>query len=555
MQLFKKWYGRVGVIVLLSISIILALSGTDVYKEASNSLQLYNTVFRHIFANYADPIKAEQFTEASIKAMVKTLDPYTVLLTRDEKEPLETLTKGTYGGVGIRISMRKDTLTVISPMEGGPAERAQIFPGDQILKVDSVKTAGLSLTETSKMIRGEIGTKVILTIRRPGVPGVTEYTLTRENINVTDVSYTGLIDEHIGYIRLAGFSKGAAAEVRGAISELKREDKNLQALILDLRGNPGGLLSEALSVAELFSDRGDTLLITKGRVPKANRVFIARTRPFLEPEVKLAVLVNRGSASASEIVSGVIQDLDRGIVLGTPSFGKGLVQTVFKVDKDHSVKVTTAKYYIPSGRLIQKPDYLNNPAVIDQTVSEDSVYFSRNGRRLKGGGGIMPDIEVKQEQLSPYVRELWRQNMFYAYAIHYKFINQDIAVPVTVTDDIVADFRAYLQANDFHYRTTQEKEIRDLEKELKADSRFEDIKIDFDDLYTVFDNEKSREFDNNIEQIKNGLASELATLAGGLKERVKTSLYSDPVLEKAVATLKDDLVYDSTLGFAVHKQK
>jgi len=536
--------------VLLSITVLFAVGNSDIYKEISTSIRLYNEVYRQLFTNYVDPIKARDFTENSIREMMKELDPYTVFLTREEKDPLETMTKGKYGGVGLRISMRKDTLTVISPMDGSPASRANILPGDQVLKVDSVSTVGMNLDKSAKLIRGKIGTSVTLTIHRPGVPGVNEYTLNRENINITDVSYSGKLDDHIGYIRLSGFSKGASLEVREAIASLRKEDHKMQGLVLDLRGNPGGLLVEALAVSELFTNVGDTLLLTKGRTPMSNKVFIADQKPFLPNHIKLAVLVNRGSASASEIVAGVMQDLDRGIVIGATSFGKGLVQTVFRIDKDHSVKVTTAKYFIPSGRLIQKPDYLNNPEMVEENIPIDTLFYSKNGRALKGGGGIVPDLEIKTESLSDYSRELWRQNMFYSYAIHYKSEKGKIPVPVVVDEELIEDFKIFLAKDGFNYNHKNEKKLRDIEKELLKEDKFKDLVDPFKSIYAVYDSLKTDKFDTNIEQVKRGLISELSTLAGGLSERIKNDIKIDPAIDKALEVLLDEIGYNTTLGCA-----
>ncbi len=535
---------------VVAVTIIFAIANSDIYRDISSSLRLYNEVYRQLFTNYVDPIKVRDFTENNIRDMMKELDPYTVFLTGDEKEPLETLTKGKYGGVGLRISMRKDTLTVIAPMDGSPASRANIFPGDQILKVDSASTVGMNLDKSAKLIRGEIGSHVILTIRRPGVTGLNEYKLTRENINIEDVSYSGMLDDHIGYIRLSGFSKGAASEVREAIAVLRKNDRKLQGLILDLRGNPGGLLGEAMAVSELFTDVGDTLLITKGRTQQSNKVFTARQKPYLPDDIKMAVLVNQGSASASEIVAGVIQDLDRGVVIGATSFGKGLVQTVFRIDNEHSVKVTTAKYYIPSGRLIQKPDYLNNPEVIEESAPTDTIFYSRNGRMLKGGGGIVPDMEIKSESLPDYVRELWRQNMFYSYAIKFKSELGEIPLPVVVDEKVIENFKNYLLAENFIYNQKTEKKLRDLEKELSKEEQFKDMKNPFQSFYTVFDSLKADEFNKHIDFIRRGLLSEISTLAGGLSERIKNDIKNDPAVDEALRVLHDKIEYSLTLGYA-----
>jgi carboxyl-terminal processing protease len=538
------------VIGFILIAIIVAYASTNVYKDISNSMRIYNEVFRQLFTNYVDPIKIDEFTEASVHEMMKELDPYTVFMNEEEQEPLETLTRGSYGGVGLRISMRKDTLTVIAPMEGSPAYRANILPGDQILKVDSISTVGMEIDKAAQRIRGEVGTKVVLTIQRPGAAGLNEYTLTRENISVKDVSYSGILSNDVGYVRLSGFSKGASNEVKQAITQLLNDDPQLQALILDLRGNPGGLLTEALALSELFTDAGDTLLLTRGRAQAANKVYVSRMKPFLSPDIKLAVLINQGSASASEIVAGIIQDLDRGIVIGSGSFGKGLVQTVFKIDNQHSVKITTAKYFIPSGRLIQKPDYLNNPELVEQSAPVDTLFYSKNQRKLKGGGGITPDITVDAEKLTDYARELWRQNMFYSYAIKYKSEHGQIPLPVVVDERMIEDFRVFLQQDCFLYYLKNEKQLRDLEKDLLQDEHFKNLKNPFQTFYTTFDSLKASGFDQNLARIKRGLKSELSTLAGGLAERVKADLDEDPVVLKAISVLQDKIAYNTTLGYA-----
>ncbi len=411
--------GRFLILFLLITGVALVLYAGDIYSEISQAMRLYDKAYRQLVVNYLDPIHAEKLTEVTIRKMLEELDPYTVFLTDDENEPIRTMARGNYGGVGLQISKRSDTLTVISPIDMGPAKRAGIFANDKIVKVDSISTIGLSLDSCAKLIRGKVGTKVDLTVIRFGVSGESVYELKREKIQVKDVSYAGFLKEGVGYIKLTGFSRGASSEIRQSLNTFTKEG-DLSALILDLRGNSGGLLAEALAVSELFTQPGDTLLLTRGKTEASNKVFTSKISPAIPSEVKLAVLVDRGSASASEIVAGVVQDLDRGVVLGYPSFGKGLVQTVYRLDKEHSVKITTAKYYIPSGRLIQKPEFIRNLDLVDESAPTDTVFYSRNGRKLAGGGGIKPDFEVESQRLPKYVRELWRQNMFYQYAQQYR---------------------------------------------------------------------------------------------------------------------------------------
>ena len=547
MKILKNNKIKILIICLLSVTIVLALSSSDYFRELSNSMRLFNDTYKRVVANYVDQIEVEKFTEIAIKKMVKELDPYTVFMTKEEQEPIEMLTKGKYGGVGIRISVRNDTLTAISPMEGSPAKRCGILPGDQILKVDSISTIGLSVNDAAKKIRGKVGTEVDLTIRRPGVSGETIYTIIRENIKVPVLSYSGMLNEETGYIALTGFSRGAGNETKKVILEMTANEK-FQNLILDLRSNPGGLLNEALEVAELFTQPGDTLLFTRGRTKMANQVHIAKHKPILDSDVKVAVLVNQGSASASEIVSGIIQDYDRGVILGMPSFGKGLVQRVFPIDREHSLKITNAKYYIPSGRCIQKPDFINNPELIEDFSSDDTLFFTRNGRQFKDGGGIKPDIEVSREKLPQYVRELWRKNKFYTYAIHYKSEKDELPEYSEISGQILDEFKLFLEEEDFSYKFSKEKKLKELEESILQDSTFQNLTGRFDEFYAVFDSIKSNGFGDNIKFIKEGLRSEFATLSGGLSTRVEASLPDDPVIIKSLEIFSDEEEYDKILN-------
>ncbi|MFA4838976.1 MAG: S41 family peptidase [Candidatus Neomarinimicrobiota bacterium] len=547
MRFLNKRFYTICILLLVAGTIVFAVTTSDVYRDISTSMRLFNEVYRHVILNYADAVKTDEFTELSIRNMVNELDPYSVFLTGDEKDPLETMARGEYGGVGLRISLRNDTLTVISPMEGSPAKRANILPGDQVLKVDSVSTIGMKIDRSTKLIRGKPGTKVQLTIRRPGIGGEMVYSLVRENIDVADVTYTGMVDDGVGYIKLTGFSNGASDEVKKAVTNLT-DSGDLNAIILDLRGNPGGLLEEALKISEFFCSQGDTLLFTKGRAAMTNKTFVSKRKPLVDSSIHLAVLIDGGSASASEIVAGIIQDLDRGVVIGTTSFGKGLVQTVYTLDSKHAIKMTTAKYFTPSGRLIQKPDYLNNPKIIEGMTAGDSVFHSKNGRLLKGGGGIAPDVLVSLTDVPLLVRELWRQNMFYSFAIHYHTEHGKVE---EVDGKILLEFRQYLKNTGFAYATKSEKQMRDLEKMLKSDQEFKTSDIDFNRYYTVFDAAKEKDFEKNRDLIVKGLTSEFATLEGGLTGRAKSELNTDNVVKQALMILNDQVAYRSTLGFSM----
>ena len=545
--MMKNWQVKILFIVLLTVTLLFALSKKDYYKKLSESLILYEKVYQTLVSDYVNQIDIEEFTEKSINSALKRLDPYTVFLTEEEKEPIERLSTGKYGGVGIRITLRNDTLTAISPMDGGPAKRAGIQPGDQIIKVDTIFTSKLSLNEASKKLRGKPGTKVVLTIQRPGQKDNLEVQIIREKINVPVISYSGMIDKKTGYIKLAGFSRGATEEVVKIIKQFEKNDE-FSNFILDLRGNPGGLLQEAIGIAELFTEKGDTLLLTKGRMRGSNSVFISRRKPLIDRNINIAALIDRGSASASEIVAGILQDTDRGIIIGRKSYGKGLVQRVKPIDKDHSLKITNAKYYIPSGRCIQKPDFIKDTSLVHITTLEDTLYHSKNGRELKGGGGVMPDMEIKNEKLSIYVQKLWASSQFYNFAIHCKAKN-GIPDYINLSNEIVEEFRQYITLKDFEFEFKEEKELKKIKDTLLEDEYMKKIALNIDGILEKYSQLKLDLFNENIPDIKQGLVSEFSTLDGGLKRRIEISLFDDPTIEKTIEIFQNQNEYLNTLGY------
>ncbi|MFZ5433884.1 MAG: S41 family peptidase, partial [Calditrichota bacterium] len=334
-------------------------SQDSLYEEIRKNIGLFGDVYREIAMRYVDSVDPELFMRAGIDGMLSTLDPYTVFIPEDETEDLDLITSGRYGGVGIEIGVRGQNkiLTVISPMDDSPAQRVGIRSGDRIIMIDSTSTMGFTTNDAAKLLRGTPGTSVHITVERTGSSEPIEFVITRREIELKDVPYYGFIKPGVGYVKLSHFSRRAADELDEALQALK--DDGLNELILDLRGNPGGLLSSAVGVTQRFCSKGETVLTVRGRDDESLQSFILPDEP-LAGHVPLAVLVDGGSASASEIVAGAIQDLDRGVVVGEPTFGKGLVQSVVSFETGEALKLTTAKYYTPSGRLIQKVDYFHD---------------------------------------------------------------------------------------------------------------------------------------------------------------------------------------------------
>ena len=531
---------------VLFISIVsFAFTKSDVYRELARSQRLINEVYKSLITRYADRLDTEKFTKIVINNILDDLDPYTVYMEEDEKEGLDLLTKGKYGGVGINLGVREKKLTVISPMDNSPAKRKGVISGDIIVKIDGLFTKEMSLDDAAKHIRGPKGTDVTLSIKRFGGEKLIDFTLTRDNISVKDVAYTGMLDDETGYIRLTRFSKNSGPEMRSAIKNIQTE--NASRIVIDLRDNPGGLLQSAIEILDMITPKGSTLLSTKGRLPESNKHYISRKDPIIDEDIKIAVLINEGSASASEIISGAVQDLDRGIIIGTRSFGKGLVQSVYGLDGSgkRSLKVTTAKYYIPSGRLIQKPGYIDDEVIINEN-DDDSLFYTIGGRRVRGGGGISPDYEVEMPKVTPLVLECWRKGLFFNFAQerqHRYDTYDDALVDVTILDD----FKSYLDNQEIDVNTDGEKDLEKArEKILSLDSTNMDLTHAFDFVETFIIDREAVLYDEEVDLLKRRLYLELIGIMKGSEYRVEESIKDDPVVMKAKEILQDPIAYTSS---------
>ena len=542
---FSKRYSAIFISLFFVSIFSFAFTKSDVYRELARSQRLINEVYKSLITRYADRLDTEKFTKIVINNILDDLDPYTVYMEEDEKESLDLLTKGKYGGVGINLGVREKKLTVISPMDNSPAKRKGIIAGDIIVKIDGLLTKEMSLDDAAKQIRGPKGTDVILSIKRFGDEKLIDFTLTRDYITVKDVAYTGMLNDETGYIRLTRFSKNSGPEMRSAIKNLQTE--NASRIIIDLRDNPGGLLQSAIEILDMITPKGSTLLSTKGRLPESNKNYISRKEPMFDEDIKIAILINEGSASASEIIAGAVQDLDRGVVVGTRSFGKGLVQSVYGLDGSgkRNLKVTTAKYYIPSGRLIQKPGYIDDEVIVNDG-KEDSLFYTIGGRKVKGGGGISPDYEVEMPKATPLVLECWRKGLFFNFAQerqHRYDSYEDALADVTILDD----FKSYIDTQDVDVNTEGEKDLEKArEKILSLDSTNIDLTHAFDFLETFIIDHEAILFDEEVDLLKRRLFLELIGIMEGSEYRVKESIKDDPVVMKAKEILQDPIAYTSS---------
>ena len=545
MKPYNKKFIRISVISVAVIAISLfslALTKSDVYRELARSQRLINEVYKSLITRYADRLDTEKFTKTVINNILDDLDPYTVYMEEDEKEGLDLLTRGKYGGVGINLGERDKKLTVISPIDDSPAQRKGIIAGDIIVKIDGLLSKEMSLDDAASHIRGPKGTDVTLSIKRFGNEQLIDFVLTRDDVTVKDVTYAGMLENETGYIRLTRFSKNSGPELRSSILDLQRD--NARRIIIDLRDNPGGLLQSAIQILDMLIPKGELLLSTKGRLPEANKQYTARKKPIIEDDVKIAILINEGSASASEIIAGTVQDLDRGVIVGTSSFGKGLVQSVYGLDGSgkRSLKVTTAKYYIPSGRLIQKPGYINDELVVRED-KEDSLFVTVGGRTVKGGGGITPDYEVVMPKSKPLLLECWRKGLFFSFAQERQH-KYDIYEDALIDLDLMTDFKVFIVDHELDVITDGEKQFKEARTKLTAlDSTNMDLTHAFDFVETFIIDREATLFDEEKDDLRRRLLLELVGIMKGTDFRVEESIKDDPVVTKAKEILQDPIAY------------
>ena len=529
-------------LLILIATISITFTQTSFYRKIANSQSLINQVYTQIFSTYVDQLDPEAFTKSSINSITENLDPYTTLLVEDEQYNINLLTDGKYGGVGIQLGYRDKEMTVISPMIDSPAQKAGIIGGDIIVKIDETDVKDLSFNDAAAKIRGRRGTKVKLTVKRYGVADPLQFDLTRSRIDVKDVTYAGMISPQTGYIRLNRFSRFTPRDFQKELLEMNKQ--NLSELIIDLRDNTGGLLSAAVNILDMLVDKELPLVSTKGRTKESNRAFFSKRDPIISNDIKIIVLINEGSASASEIVAGAIQDLDRGLVLGKKSFGKGLVQTAYEVDKKRTLKITTARYFIPSGRFIQKRDYIDKKFLLNQAV-EDSLFKTKSGRIVYGNGGITPDSTVNETKMSVITTQYWRKGYFYSYAQKNKFLYNNF-------DEVERDANLTRKFIDFTKDRDQislpgKKELSLLEKSLQdLDSTNFSIRQAVQTISDFYESkivEKTLDESNDMRDI---LLLEFAGLFNGPRGRIEQSFKTDNVLKAAKTIISDQYLYSYT---------
>ena len=539
-------------LLLLAGSIIPAQAQKDNRFEVSKNLDIFNALVKEVEMFYVDSVDVEKTVRRGINAMLGGLDPYTVYYPEQDMDELKIMTTGEYGGIGSYIRERKDGgVYVTEPFEGMPAALAGLKAGDRILAIDTVDTSNKTSSEVSELLKGVPNTKMILKIQRPNEKKPREVELIRKQILVDQVTYYGVRGDGVGYIYLKGFTDKSAQEVKAALEDLKKNHQ-IKSLILDLRNNGGGLLESATQIVGMFVPKGKEVVSTKGKISQWDRTYRTSNEP-IDTVMPMAVLINGNSASAAEIVSGALQDMDRAVLVGQRSYGKGLVQSTRELPYEGRLKVTMSKYYIPSGRCIQQMDYTHRKA--DGSVdaipdSLTSVFYTSKGRPVRDGGGVRPEFEIEEEEMPTMMYYLATDFVLMDFVTDWAQKHKTIP-PVeefTVSDEDFEAFKNYAKEKNFTYDRQSEKVLKNLKEVAKFEGYIDSDSTIFNTLEARLTPDLDRDFNHYKDQIKKLMASEIVKRYYYQKGELLESLKEDEVLDKAIEVLGDQELYNKTLS-------
>lgn len=526
----------------LIIALFIGVAYTPDYFEISKNLDIFYSVYKELNVGYVDGTKPGQLMKTGIDAMLSSLDPYTVYYTENDIEDYRFMTTGEYGGIGATVNDINGKIIIADPYEGFAAYKAGLRAGDQIIGVNAINVEGKKTDEIGTLLKGQAGTPVKLKVIKAGQTTPTEISLNREEIKTKAVPYSGMLPNgETGYIKLVSFTDNCSNEVREAMVALKA--KGAKNLVLDLRGNLGGLLMEAVNIVNFFTEKGHEVVFTKGKIPEWDKTYLSVNNP-VDLQIPLVVLVDENSASASEIVSGALQDLDRAVIIGQRTYGKGLVQQTKDLVYNAKIKFTVAKYYIPSGRCVQALDYSNKDDEGRVEKVPDSLitaFKTKNGRIVYDGAGVMPDVKTKEEKFENILISLVSKFHIFNYATQYYLKHPQIA-PVKdfqLTEAEYQDFVAYLKDKDYSYKTKSELELADLKKNAEAENYFTDIKTEYDALFNKMTSNKKDDLVKYKPSIKKFLEEEITSRYYFQKGRVEISLKNDDDLKEATVLLND----------------
>ena len=508
--------------------------------QIAKNLDIYYTLFRELNLFYVDDVDPTKLVKTSIDKMLESLDPYTNFIPEDDVEDFRFMTTGEYAGIGALISKQKGKILISEPYEGFPAQKSGLKAGDVLLEVAGKSTEKLSTEDVSALLKGPANKAVVVKVQRYGQKKPMDIEIMREKIQIDPVPYYGMLDKETGYIRLSNFTENCTERVKMALIELK-EKHGAKTLVLDLRSNPGGLLIEAVRIANLFVPKGQEIVSTRGKVKQWDKIYTASENP-IDTIMPIAVLVNRGSASASEIVAGAIQDLDRGMIIGTRTFGKGLVQTTRDLSYNAKLKITTAKYYIPSGRCIQALDYTHRNEDGSVGIVPDSLiskFKTKKGRVVFDGGGVAPDLTVEDETLSNVATNLVTGSLIFDFATYYNSKTEKIATPeeFVITPEIYTDFIQFVKGQDFKYESKTESELDNLLEVAKHEKYYDISKDEFEKLKLKLGHNLDQDMEHFRKEISELLADEIVSRYYYQKGAIKAALRDDSDVNKALDIL------------------
>jgi carboxyl-terminal processing protease len=520
-------------------------SEKDKYFEIIKNIEIFTNLYKEVNTNYVDEIDPGQLMRTGIEAMVGSLDPFTNYISEADIEGYRFQSEGRYRGIGTKNKLMGEYITITELYKDQPADQAGLKPGDQFISVDGQSAIGRNMEEMNEIMRGFPGTSMDLVIRRPGEPNDLNITLTRGDVEVPNVPYYGMVSENVGYINLSIFTQNAGRNIMKAFAELKQENAGLNGLILDLRDNGGGLLQEAITISNIFIPREEVVVTTRGKVEDWDRAFKTMNKP-VDTEIPLAILVNKSSASASEIVSGVMQDYDRGILIGQRTYGKGLVQNTMDVGYNARVKITTSKYYIPSERCIQSVEYKDGEPV---AIPDDqrARFSTRNGRTVLDGGGVKPDIVLKAPASEGIVKALVEDDVIFNFVTQWALEHPTIDSTDTFRFTDFAKFEQYLQKQSFDYESETEKMLTTLKEKAEAEEL--DLTAEIKTLRQKIDAAQASELNKYKAVVIDLIEKDIAGRYYYQRGKVQIGLRNDPEVKEAISVLNDEKRYKEILGF------
>lgn len=546
MKKFHSWIIISGILCLTSLNV---LAQNQNNFEISKSLDVYTSLLRELNLSYVDEINPAELNEIAIKSMLQELDPYTVFVPEAEIENFQLMTTGEYGGIGSLIQLIDGKVTITEPYEGFPAQKAGLIPGDAILEINGVDANGKNTSAISELLKGQPGSTVEIKIQREGHDKPLNKSLIREKIKIDNIPYHTVFENGIGYVRLTGFTQKAASEMKEILLQMM-ETNELKGFILDLRSNGGGLLSEAVDISNLFVDKGEVIVSMRGKVAEKTTIHRTRQAP-VDKTLPVIVMVNEASASASEIVAGALQDLDRAVVIGQRTFGKGLVQNVVPLSYNTQMKVTVAKYYIPSGRCIQEIDY-SHKTKTDTTKTDSLVatFKTRNGRLVFDGKGIAPDVPIEAEMYSAVTANLYAGNFIFKFANQFARKHEAIADTKSfeISDEIYNDFLSFLDENEFSYTTESERMIENMRRIAEQESYKDAIETQLHALEEQLTSYKKNDLHKHRNEIEELLKMEIVQRYYYQKGKIIAALQDDSELQTAFEILLDQSRYEQILS-------